>query len=126
MAGEYCLMLATTDAAIHAELNGSLLGRCVLAHAEGFDGTSTEEQWADRLRRCMAQAFENLAAEITVLRQQQPDLTAEAFARLLLVEAELDDDDDEPDDDHEEDKEPDEWLTHPSLTAEQRNCTYPR
>ena len=119
-------MLATTDTAIHAELNGTLLGRCVLAHAEGFDGTVKEDQWADRLRRCMAQAFENLAAEITVLRQQTPDLTAEAFARLLLVEAELDDDDEPEPEEEDDDDEPDEWLTHPSLTAEQRNCMYPR
>lgn len=115
-------MLATTDAAIHAELNGSVLGRCVLAHAEGFEDTAeNDNQWADRLRRCMAAVFENLAAEIIVLRQQQPDLTAEAFAQLLLEEAE--EESDEPSDDEGLEEEED-WFTHPSLTAEQRNSIY--
>jgi hypothetical protein len=128
MVGEHHQMKATLPASIAAKLNATMLGRCVLSHAGGFNETDhSPDQWPDRLRDCMIQVFENLAAEITVLRQEQPNLTAEAFAQLLLAEANhLIDEDDfdqeiEEDDDNEE---PDEWLTHPSLTAEQRNSSY--
>lgn len=123
-------MKATLLAAIVAELNATMLGRCVLSHASGFDQRCrSPDQWPDRLRDCMSQVFENLAAEITVLCQEQPNLTAEAFARLLLAEANqqnitmIDDDFDEIEED-DDNEEPDEWLTHPSLTAEQRNSLY--
>jgi hypothetical protein len=113
-------MKATLPAAIAAELNATMLGRSVLAHADGFMDEGDASEWPDRLRRCMAQVFEALAAEITVLRQEQPNLTAEAFARHLLIEAELEDEA-EPEPDEDDDDAPCEWLTHPSLTAEQRN-----
>jgi hypothetical protein len=113
-------MKATLPAAIAAELNATMLGRSVLAHAEGFMDEGDASEWPDRLQRCMAQVFEALAAEITVLRQEQPNLTAEAFARHLLIEAELEDEA-EPEPDEEDEDAPCEWLTHPSLTAEQRN-----
>lgn len=116
-------MLATTDTAIHAELQETMVGRCVLAHADGFMDVPHAEphQWADALLRCMAQTFEILAAEVAALRLEQPELTAEDFARLLLEEAEAiihgpQADDDELDDD-------DDWHTHPSLTAGERNPT---
>ena len=113
-------MKATLPAAIAAELNATMLGRSVLAHAEGFMDEGDASEWPDRLQRCMAQVFEALAAEITVLLAEQPNLTAEAFARHLLIEAELEDESElEPDE--EDDDAPCEWLTHPSLTAEQRN-----
>ena len=119
-------MKATLPASIAAELDATMLGRCCLSHLAGFAETDHgSDHWPDRLRDCMSQVFENLAAEITVLRQEQPNLKAEAFAQLLLAEANhlIDEDDDfdleiEEDDDNEE---PDEWLIHPSLTAEQRN-----
>lgn len=125
-------MKATLPASIAAELNATMLGRCCLSHFAGFDENDHgPDHWPDRLRDCMSQVFENLAAEITVLRQEQPNLTAEAFARLLLAEANHqeitminEDDFDlkiEEDDDNEE---PDGWHTHPSLTAEQRNSFY--
>ena len=113
-------MKATLPAAIAAELNATMLGRSVLAHADGFMDEGDASEWPDRLQRCMAQVFEALAAEITVLRQEQPNLSAEAFARQLLIEAELEDES-ESEPDEEDDDAPCEWLTHPSLTAEERN-----
>lgn len=114
-------MEATFPTAIAAELNGTMLGRCVLAHAEGFDDSGDPVHWPDRLRQCMAQVFESLAAEITVMRQAEPALTAEDFARFLLAEANyLEDEVDEDPEDDEEDS-PEEWHTHPSLTPAQRN-----
>lgn len=113
-------MKATLPAAIAAELNATMLGRSVLAHADGFMDEGDASEWIDCLQRCMAQVFLALAAEITVLRQEQPDLSAEAFARLLLIEAELEDEF-EPEPDEEDEDGPCEWLTHLSLTAEQRN-----
>ena len=121
-------MKATLPASITAELNATMLGRCVLSHAGGFNKTGHgPDQWPDRLRDCMSQVFENLAAEITVLRQEQPNLTAEAFAQLLLAEANhlIDENDfDLEIEENDDNEEPDEWLTHPSLTAEQRNSSY--
>lgn len=130
MVGEHHQMKATLPASITAELNATMLGRCCLSHFAAFDENGHgPDQWPDRLRDCMSQVFENLAAEITVLRQDQPNLTAEAFARLLLAEANhqiamVDDDFDPEIEEDEDSNEPDEWLTHPSLTAEQRNSSY--
>lgn len=128
MVGEHHQMKATLPASIAAELNATMLGRCCLSHFASFAETDHgPDQWPDRLRDCMSQVFENLAAEITVLRQEQPNLTAEAFARLLLAEANhqeitmIDDDFDLEIEDDDDNEEPDEWLIHPSLTAEQRN-----
>ncbi len=114
-------MKATLPAAIAAELNATMLGRSVLAHADGFMDEGDASEWPDRLQRCMAQVFEALAAEITVLRQEQPNLSAEAFARQLLIEAELEDESDPQLEMDEDEDAPCEWLTHPSLTVEQRN-----
>lgn len=111
-------MKATYPPAIAEQLNSTMLGRCCLAHAEGFASDGDPSDWPDRLQRCMAQVFESLAAEITVLRQENPGLSAEAFARQLLDEADLGDDT-WPDEEDEDDE--DEWHKHPSLTAEQRN-----
>ena len=114
-------MKATLPAAIAAELNATMLGRSVLAHAEGFSDDGDASEWPDRLQRCMARAFESLAAEITVLRQERPNLSAAEFALQLLIEAELEDESEpEPEEDDDENA-PCEWLSHPSLTAEERN-----
>lgn len=102
------------NATIHHQLNASLLGRCVLAMASGYD-EAVEPIWPDSAILAMAGVFEQLAAEITVLTQNTPQLTAEDFARLLLEEVDpgAEDDDDDLDDDH--------WHQHPSLSAEERN-----
>jgi hypothetical protein len=120
-------IMTIIPAAIAAKLNATMLGRCVLSHATGFDESDyNPDQWQDRLSKRMAEVFMGLAAEITVLLHQDPALTAASFARLLLAEVEEiqhdDEEDDEPDGD--EEGEPDEWLTHPSLTVEQRNTRF--
>jgi hypothetical protein len=114
-------MEATFPKAIAVELNGTMLGRCVLAHAEGFDDGGDPHHWPDRLRQCMAQVFESLAAEITVMRQAEPALSAEDFARFLLAEANFLEDEQVELDPEEDEDPPEEWHTHPSLTPAQRN-----
>lgn len=111
-------MEATTDAAIHHQLNASLLGRCVLAMASGYD-EAIEPKFPDSAILAMAGVFEHLAAEVTVLTQTEPELTAMEFAQKLL--AEIDPSlNDVPEDELEEDHACP-WLNDPSLTAEERN-----
>jgi hypothetical protein len=101
---------------VHHQLNSSMLGRCVLAMASGYD-EAVEPIWPNSAILAMAGVFEQLAAEITVLTQNTPQLTAEDFARLLLEEVDPgEEDDDDFDDDHSQ-----EWHQHPSLSAEERN-----
>lgn len=70
----------------------------------------------------MAGVFEQLAAEISAKILSLPTYSASDFARLLLAEAEASRE--KLDDDAGEDE--DGWFDHPSLTVEQRNCTYPQ
>ena len=108
------------DSNIHHGLNQSMLGRCVLAMASGYD-EAIEPVFPDSAILAMVGVFEQLAGEITVLTQANPGMTANDFARLLLAEndpslSEEEEPEEEPDLDHSH-----EWHHHPSLTAEQRN-----
>lgn len=102
-------------------LNSTMLGRCCLAYYEEFDSNRNPSDYFYSLQLGMAHVFELLAAEITVLRQENPGLSAEAFARQLLDEADMGDDTWPDQEEDEEQVGEDEWHTHPSLTPEQRN-----
>lgn len=105
-----------------SNLNSTMLGRCVLSHAAGFDEAGHDpDQWPDMLKVCMAMVFEHLVGEITVLLETQPDLTAHLFALMLLEESKIEQEDNEWPTEIEEEPCKCEWHNHPSLTAEQRN-----
>lgn len=105
-----------------------MLGRSILAHMNAyFEGLLRVDYGHDQLleltKACMASVFEVLAAEIAVIRMNQPALTAEAFAKLLLANANYIEDQqcDESIEEEPESAHRCEWLNHPSLTPEQRN-----
>ena len=101
------------------DYDNTLLGRCVVAYEEALNTISVNSL---RRRAGLAAVLEHLAAEIIVMHQREPRLTVHELARRLTLEAAGElagwaddaDDDDEPEDD---------WHSHPSLTAEQRNPT---
>jgi hypothetical protein len=88
----------------------SILGRCCAAYETRFHDLGTYD---DEIPLCVAAVLDHLAGEILVLNQQDPRLTVERLAKVLMREAasvEL------------EPVEPLEtWDNHPSLTAAERN-----
>jgi hypothetical protein len=106
--------------------DNTLLGRCLVAYEEAFEEAiirlrghwpSQEVQPMSR-RRGVAAVLDHLAAELVLMTQRDPRLTVHELARRLTLEAAGElagwEVDEEPEDD---------WDSHPSLTAEQRNPT---
>jgi hypothetical protein len=97
----------------------TMLGRCLVAYEEAFEEAITSQAVNPMSRRRgVAAVLEHLAAEIIVMHQREPSLTVHELARRLTLEAAGElagwEVDEEPEDD---------WDSHPSLTAEQRNPT---
>jgi hypothetical protein len=101
----------------------TLLGRCLVAYEEAFEEAITSQTVNPMSRRAgIAAVLEHLAAEIIVLHQRDDRLTVHQLVHILTLEAAGElagwaDDangDEEPEDD---------WDSHPSLTAQQRNPT---
>lgn len=87
--------------------HNTLLGRCATAYEERHADLGPLD---DEVPLCVAAVLEHLAAEIVVLHQQEPRLTAHELARRLIYEAGAV---------MPEPVEPPE--RHPSLTARERN-----
>jgi len=108
----------TTDFPGFAE--NTMLGRCTVAFQEAVDSIDYPLHTTRTQRAGVAAVLEHLAAEMVWLNQQQPSLTVHELARILTLEAAGElagwaddaDGDEEPEDD---------WDSHPSLTASERN-----
>jgi hypothetical protein len=113
--------LSDEHIATHVMTNdNTLLGRCLVAYEEAFEEAITSQAVNPMSRRRgLAAVLEHLAVELVVMNQRDPRLTVHELARRLTLEAAGElagwaEPDEEPEDD---------WFSHPSLTAEERNPT---
>jgi hypothetical protein len=68
--------------------NNTLLGRCTVAYVEGFDGEITSSIPQPKARRAgVAAVLDHLAAEIAVMVERAPNLTAHQLITILRLEA---------------------------------------
>ena len=65
-------------------MDNTLLGRCTVAYQEGLNGLD----YPAAMRAGVAEVLLHLAAEITVLRQTQPRLTAHEISVWLVQQVE--------------------------------------
>ncbi len=65
-------------------MDNTLLGRCTVAYQEGINGLD----YPGAMRAGVAEVLLHLAAEITVLRQTQPRLTAHEVSAWLVQQVE--------------------------------------
>ena len=68
--------------------NNTLLGRCTVAYVEGFDSELTSSISQPQSRRAgVAAVLDHLAAEIAVMLERAPNLTAHQIITILRLEA---------------------------------------
>lgn len=68
-------------------MDNTLLGRCTVAFQEGLNGTDYPCHTTRAQRAGVAEVLLHLAAEITVLRQTEPRLTAHEISTWLVQQA---------------------------------------
>ena len=69
-------------------MDNTLLGRCTVAYQEGINGLDYPAHTQRAMRAGVAEVLLHLAAEITVLRQNQPRLTAHEISAWLVQQVE--------------------------------------
>ena len=69
-------------------MDNTLLGRCTVAFQEGLNGTDYPCHTTRAQRAGVAEVLLHLAAEITVLRQNEPRMTAHEISTWLVQQVE--------------------------------------
>ena len=69
-------------------MDNTLIGRCTVAFQEGLNGINYPPHTQRAQRAGVAEVLLHLAAEITVLRQTEPRLTAHEISTWLVQQVE--------------------------------------
>lgn len=83
-----CQELDPIAANSSSSMDNTLLGRCTVAYQEGLNGIDYPSHTERAMRAGVAEVLLHLAAEITVLRQNEPRMTAHEISTWLVQQVE--------------------------------------